>query len=139
MHAQTGLASDLYYGFGDRVLYLRVDFVSGSPPGVEHGLRIDGIEPQPVRFEILSLAPGAPPVRCVSEVGNAEVEGAACRIDRIVEIAIPLAALGVGPRQSFEAMLQILENGQPVESLPPGDVLRAVVPDESLDPTSWAP
>jgi hypothetical protein len=139
MHAGLGLASDLYYGFDRERLYLRLDFHAGAPPGPNHGLRIEVIEPESVRLEIGSLAAGTHAVARVANGTAESVEGASCRIESIVELAIPLAALGLAPPQAFEALIQILEGGQPIESLPPGDVLRAVVPDESFDPSAWAP
>ena len=139
MHAGRGLASDLYYGFDRERLYLRVDFAAGAPPGAGYGLRIESIDPESIRLEIDSLAPGAPTVRRVTNGAHQVIENARCRIESIVEIAIPLAVFGLAPPQPFEALVQILEDGQPIESLPPGDALRAVVPDESFDPTAWAP
>src|SRR5262249_47582890 len=132
-------ASDLYYGFDRERLYVRVDFAAGVPPGAAYGLRIESIDPESIRLEIDSLAPGAPAVRRVANGKSERIPEASCQIQTIVEMAIPLAVFGLKPPQPFEALIQILENGQPVESLPPGDVLRAIVPDESFDPVPWAP
>jgi alpha-amylase/alpha-mannosidase (GH57 family) len=139
MHSGRGLASDLYYGFDRERLYLRVDFAAGAPPGPRYGLRIESIDPESIRLEIDSLARGAPAVRRVTNGTSETIAEASCRIETIVELAIPLAVFGLKPPQPLEALIQILEGGQPVESLPPGDVLRAVVPDESFDPVPWAP
>jgi alpha-amylase/alpha-mannosidase (GH57 family) len=139
MHAGPGLASDLYYGFDRERLYLRVDFTAGAPPGAGYGLRIESIDPESIRLEIDSLARGAPTVRRVADGKSEAAPDASCRIETIVEIAIPLAVFALAPPQPFEALIQILEGGQPIESLPPGDVLRAVVPDDSFDPSAWAP
>lgn len=139
MHAGRGLASDLYYGFDREWLYLRVDFTAGTPPGADYGLRVESIDPESIRLEIDSLARGSPAVRRVSNEASEVIAAASCRIESILELAIPLAVFRLAPPQSFEALIQIVEGGQPIESLPPGDVLRATVPDESFDPIPWAP
>ena len=139
MHSGRGLASDLYYGFDRERLYLRVDFAAGSPPGAGFGLRIESIDPESIRLEIDSLARGAPAIRLVTNGKSERIPEASCQIDTIVELAIPLSVFGLKPPQPFEALIQLLEAGQPIESLPPGDVLRAIVPDESFDPVPWTP
>ena len=140
MHAGRGLASDLYYGFDRECLYLRVDFVAGEPPGGGHALRLDWIEPTASRMEVRSLSCGAHDLlRIVPDGGGVLVAGAECRIDTVIELAIPLDALAAAPGQPIECLVQLLEGGRPNEAVPPGDSLRAQVPDDSFDVESWIP
>ncbi len=140
MHAGTGLASHLYYGFDRDQFYLRIDFKAGAPPGSEHGLRLEWIEPASARLDIPSLVRGSQPVlRTAGGQGGEEVPETACRIGTILELAIPLAALAIQPGQGIELVVQLLEHGRPIETLPPGDAIRTRVPDDSFDVSVWGP
>jgi alpha-amylase/alpha-mannosidase (GH57 family) len=136
MHAVTRRVTDVYYGFDRERLYLRVDFTSS--PGGEQALRVEVLEPRPVRLEIGDLSPGEKRVeRAGADSARAVVPGAACAIEDILELAVPLAELGIGEGDPVELLVQVLEAGQPVETSPPDDAIRFLAPDGSFDAAVW--
>ena len=140
MHAGPGLASQLYFGFDREHLFVRLDFTAGAPPGTGHGLRLDFVEPQVGRVEVPRLGPGSSPVCLVTSAGTVgEMEGAVCRIESILELALPCAPLQLIPGRPFEMVVQILDQGRVIETVPPGDAVRMTVPDESFGVDIWSP
>jgi alpha-amylase/alpha-mannosidase (GH57 family) len=138
MHGGPGLVSDLYYGFDLERLFLRLDFSARPPDG--RALRIEILEPSPARLLLGSLASGAHQVeRDGGAGGRAPLPGAECRIESVLELAVPFAALAWKPRDPVQLLVQILEGGRPVETLPEGDAIRFESPDESFDVSAWSP
>jgi alpha-amylase/alpha-mannosidase (GH57 family) len=137
-HARARLATHLYYGFDLERLYLRVDFAV-APKGDE-ALRLEVLEPSPDRVELGSLVPGPHPLVRVGRGGErSALAGAECRIESILEMAIPFAAMGWKQGDPVQLLVQILEAGRPVETLPEGDAIRFECPDESFDAPAWSP
>lgn len=140
MHAGPGLASQLYFGFNLEHLFVRLDFAAGAPPGTAHGLRLEFVEPNAGRVEVARLGPGASPVFHVTTGGEVEeMKGAACRIESILELALPRGPLMLQPGQPLEMVVQILDQGRVVETVPPGDAVRLTIPDPSFDVGAWSP
>jgi alpha-amylase/alpha-mannosidase (GH57 family) len=140
MHAGPGLASQLYFGFDREHLFVRLDFAAGVPPGAAHGLRLDFVEPAVGRVEVARLAPGTSPVFHVATGGEVgEMEGAACHLETILELSLPRGPLQLVPGQPLEMVVQILDQGRVLETVPPGDAVRVTVPDESFDAEVWSP
>jgi hypothetical protein len=102
-------------------------------------LRIEWLEPLAARFEIKDLAPGAHPVEEVRESGSATVADARAWLDSVLELSLPIAALGVRPRDRVSFQVQLWEGGRPIETVPQADAVRLDAPDESFDPTPWSP
>jgi alpha-amylase/alpha-mannosidase (GH57 family) len=137
MHAGPGLARELYVGFDADHLYLRLDFLAGIPPGPSHGLRLDFVEPAVGRVEVARLGPGSSPVFHVTPAGDAGEIEAGCCLGTILELALPRPAFGLIPGQPLELVVQILDGGRPIETVPPGETVRTAVPDESFDVAAW--
>jgi alpha-amylase/alpha-mannosidase (GH57 family) len=138
MHAVAVSVRDLYFGFDLERLLLRLDFVAPQAPG--RTLRIEVLEPLERRVEVESLSEGAPAVTRVEADGTRiPIAGATCRVGEVLELAIPLATLGIRSGDSVQMLIQIVEGGGPIESLPPGDALRLQAPDQSFDVTVWYP
>jgi hypothetical protein len=57
----------------------------------------------------------------------------------ILELAVPASVLGIHHGESVQMLIQILEDGRPIETVPPGDSLRFSAPDESFDVSVWNP
>jgi alpha-amylase/alpha-mannosidase (GH57 family) len=138
MHAAEHTVSDLFYGFDRERFYLRLDFISPPRPG--RGLRLEVLEPASSCLELSSLAPGSRPIERIGAGGERSIlSGAECRIDRVLEMALPFDALLWRPRDSIQLLVQILEDGRPVETMPEGDAVRFECPDESFDVSAWSP
>ena len=138
MHAGAGWLRDLYFGFDRERFYLRVDF--RAAPGATRGLRLEWLEPTSARLEIRSLDPGEKTIERLGPDGErAAVLQAIGRLDTVLEISVPIGALAIRPGDRVSFLAQVLEEGRPVETAPPGDAVRTVAPDESFDPSAWSP
>jgi len=138
MHAGPGLARELYVGFGPDQLYVRLDFMDGKPPGGAYGLRLDFVEPPAGSVEVGRLESGDSPVFLLTPDGvTLELDDARCRLETILELALPRPMLGLAPGRPLEMVVQILEAGQPIETVPRGESIRTTVPDESFDVAAW--
>ena len=134
MHRSGGLVRDLFHGFDATCLYLRVDFARAPEAGV--GLEIELLEPRAVALQIAALARGA---LIVSAGSAAEpVAGAEARLDELLEIAVPFAALGLKPGEEVAMVLHVIREGETVEELPPGDIVRFIVPGAAADAGLWS-
>ena len=135
MHRVTApLASALHYGFDESALYLRLDFAGEALPGEDTALVVEVVAPSPLRLRLEGIAPGLKPL--VLE-GSSEEAGRA-GIDDVLEVAIPLAVLGVEPGQALELLLHLERGAERLESLPPGQVLRVMRPGPNWDAMNWS-
>jgi alpha-amylase/alpha-mannosidase (GH57 family) len=138
MHSANGWISDIYYGFDAERLFLRLDFV--RPPDARRGVRIEILEPAVGRLEIVELTPGPKPVtRATSDTAPVPLPEARAAMGAILELAVPASVLGIHHGESVQMLIQILEDGRPIETVPPGDSLRFSAPDESFDVSVWNP
>jgi hypothetical protein len=138
MHRAEGLVRELYYGFDAGHFYLRLDFAGGGPPGEALDLRVEMVEPRPLRLEVAGLAAGERPVRASGTGEGERVEGASCRIGSLLELAVPFAALAVVPGQLVALLVQAVRGGQVVESYPGEEGLVLVVPGTDFEATMWS-
>ncbi|HEY3216083.1 MAG TPA: glycoside hydrolase family 57 protein [Candidatus Eisenbacteria bacterium] len=137
MHHGAGLGRELYYGFDLERLHLRLDFAAPEPPGPEFRLRLEFSEPH-ARLETDGLMRGERVVcRVAGEAGEIPIEGASCRVESVLELAVPFRALGLKPGDAVELLAQVVSDGKPIESLPPDDLIRFAVPDESFEAQMW--
>jgi hypothetical protein len=144
MHRGAGLVTRLHYGFDAARFYLRLDFApgvldpktDGENPATALHLRVELSTPRPVRLVVGPLAPGAPSVRRVGE--SDPLPGAECRVDRILELAVPFVALGFTPGETVELTAQVVGESGPIETLPPDDLLHFTVPGAGDDLKAWS-
>jgi alpha-amylase/alpha-mannosidase (GH57 family) len=95
MHQGDSGIQDLFYGFDAENLYVRVDPADAvrTSPGAGLELSLGGDRPAELRLANLS---GRPPLGRVAADGTAEpLEGARVAVDRIVELGLPRASLGI--------------------------------------------
>ena len=143
MHRGAGLVTLLHYGFDATRLYLRLDFAPGAlnpPQDADHParpitLRIEFSAPRPVRLNVGPLVPGSPVVRRAGE--SEPLPGAECRLDRLLELAVPFAALALVPGETVELTAQLAGESGPIESLPPDDLVHFTVPGAGDDLKAW--
>jgi hypothetical protein len=139
MHQGAGLASDLYVGYDDERLHLRVDFVAGKPPGEDHELLLEFLVPTPLRIEIRNLAPGIREPRWRPGSGEGErVDGAVAAVGDIVEASLPFTSLGLAAGDAVELLARLTRGGQSLEALPSDDVVRLRVPAAEDDARAWS-
>ncbi len=134
MHRVTApIASGLHYGFDERALYLRLDFAGDELPGADASLVIELVAPAPKRFRVEHLVPGTGAL--LADDGAAVGTVA---IDDVLEAELPVAALGASPGQALELLLHVERAGERLESLPPGQVLRLLVPGPDWEAAHWS-
>jgi alpha-amylase/alpha-mannosidase (GH57 family) len=139
MHRGEGLVRELFYGFDAGHFYLRLDFAGGGPPGDGFDLRVDLVEPRPLRLTVAGLAAGERPVR-LEAAGESDraIDGAVCRIGSLLELAVPFASLAVVPGELVAMLVQAVRGGQVVESYPGEEGLVFVVPGTDFEATMWS-
>ena len=138
MHRARGLVRELHYGFDAESFYLRLDFGGSTLPGAEVDLRLELVEPRPARLRVVGLATGNRSV-IVSRAGGEEpVAGASCRIDALLELAIPFASFAFVPGETVALLVQAFRGGQPIESYPGEEGLTFKVPGPEFEAEMWS-
>lgn len=137
MHRVTApLATGLRFGFDTERLYLRVDFGEGSAPEAGLSVSLELLTPSARTLHAGQLAEARwsiPPV-----AGAAPAPAGEGAFDDVLELAIPFAWLGAGAGQVLELFLHFDRGSERVESLPPGQPLRVVVPGREWEAANWS-
>jgi alpha-amylase/alpha-mannosidase (GH57 family) len=133
MHRAPGVVRDLFYGFDGPRLVLRLDPVAkGFPAGSR--LRLEIGAPVSQRIEIGPLDRARPEIRRAAGL----VPDTDCRIGEVLELAIPVAALGARTGDAIELAIQVLGPDGPLETLPGDDLLRVTVPGADYESVMWS-
>jgi hypothetical protein len=106
-----------------------------GPPGAAFDLTADVLSPRPARAVIRHMEAGE---HAVEDSKGTPVAGAECRIAEIVELAIPFAALGLGPNEDVEMLLRLSSAGQPVETIPSDEMICFKVPSPTFEAEMWS-
>ena len=122
----------VHLGFDKTTLYVRLDPRPGCARLVHAShlvVRVRG----PGSERVIGLVPAAPD-------GGPELRAAGGRVaaDRVVELALPLAALAAEPRQALDVSLTMEFAGRAVQRLPRVGALSLVVPWEGWDAGDWS-
>lgn len=134
MHQARGAFAELFFGFDLEHLYLRLD-PAGEPESV--AARMDGLAVQlrvgerEVELHV-DLAPG----RLVPRDASGTPVGTGA-FGSIVELAFPLAAVGLAAGDKVSLALVGLRAGVEVERLPRHGFLGLEVPDENFERILW--
>jgi hypothetical protein len=138
MHRGGGLARSLRYGFDGSHFYLRLDW--SEPPGPDVDLAIECAAAEARVIVIRGLARGERRVTAQAEAaGRAEpdVAGARCRIDEVLELSLPLVALGVAPGDELEMTFTFLHSSRMLERVPSEAALLVRAPRPGDDAAVW--
>ncbi len=136
MHRVTApIARALYYGFDARSLYLRLDFAADVLPGEGAALVVEVVAPVPLQLRLAGLGPGE---REFTRVDGVPGPCGRAALDDVLEAELPFAALGVQAHEPLELMLHVERGGERLESLPPGQVLKLVVPGPDWEARHWS-
>ncbi len=139
MHRDAGLVRELHYGFDPERLFLRIDFDATDRDAGDRELWIEIDETRGRRLVIRGLGQGPKPMVLV-ENGQPELPLAGAegwRLD-LLELAIPFAELEWKAGDHVELLAHLVVNGQPVETVPQGDVIRFRVPDRTFEAENWS-
>jgi alpha-amylase/alpha-mannosidase (GH57 family) len=137
MHRARGLVRELHFGFDAERFYLRLDFIGPAPPGEDVDLRLEVVEPRPLRLRIAGLAAGERAVT-VGEAPETPIAGASCRVGTLLELAVPFASVGWAHGESVAVLVQAVHGGQPIEGYPGEEGLRFVVPGPEFETEMWS-
>jgi hypothetical protein len=137
MHHGAGQVRALHFGFDLERLYLRLDFAPDASPMIGDQLSIELLSPRPLRVRAKDLRSEASFER-EGPGGPRPLPDAAGRTAQIAEIELSIAALGLRPGETVEMLVQVMEGGEVVESVPPDDVLRLVVPGPRFEAEMWS-
>jgi hypothetical protein len=113
-----------------------LDFHQGVAPGEAVSLGIESLQGTPMVLRIAHLAAG----EAVTVVGASgePVPGASAALAEILEVSIPFAALGVKAGEKLELLFHLQRASERLESLPPGQPLRLIVPGPDWAATNWS-
>lgn len=130
MHRVTApLASGLRFGFDARRLHLRVDFAGDeAPPDARVTLEV--LAPSARVLPVGEWAAGA-----WTPAADGSVESA---LDELLEMAVPFEALGAQAGTTVELLVHFDRAHERLESLPPGEPLRLVVPGPGWEAEHWS-
>ena len=131
MHEGATTFLQLWYGFSETELFLRLDPSTGADLRGELRLLLTG----PDGEKTLRMELGRD-VECpvVDERG---VRCGAGRCGAIVELSIALSTLGVAPKDEVGMLVRLMRDEVEVDRLPRYRELTLVVPDESFERAHW--
>ena len=138
MHRDAGIGRDLFFGYDAARFYLRLDFAAKVPPGPDHDLLLDFLAPHPAQILVRGLEPGPRPVLRRAAGGDAPLAGGECCLATVLELGLSFESLGLRAGDSVDLLVQLMRDGEPVESLPAADLVRFAVPDESYGASMWS-
>jgi alpha-amylase/alpha-mannosidase (GH57 family) len=139
MHRDAGLGRDLYFGYDEAHFYLRLDFASNAPPGSQYDLLLDFLAPHPVRVLAQGLEPGPRPLfRRTPEGEIVPLPGGECQVGTVLEMGLPFEGIGLKAGDQVDLLVQLMEGGEPVESLPAADLVRFAVPHADYESAMWS-
>lgn len=139
MHRAERIVSRIYFGFDQKMLYLRLD---GGSPFTE-------LEQGPFTFEIHFLKP----VRLKAEVtreedgtnallldvnGNMPPEELESEIGEVLELGVSFYSLGAKPRDEIFLYVAVSSQGAEVERWPQRGMMRVQVPTEDFEAEMWS-
>ncbi|MDY0058592.1 MAG: glycoside hydrolase family 57 protein [Myxococcota bacterium] len=129
--------SRLLYGFSLEQLFLRLDRLPASPTSEPHACRLRllwGGEARPLEIDFV-LPPDAQEL--AQPVRTRTADGLVLAVGKVLELAIPLEALGARPGELLELELLYEEDGHVVDRAPGQGRLRIRLPDENVFSWSW--
>ncbi|HYM80761.1 MAG TPA: glycoside hydrolase family 57 protein [Candidatus Limnocylindria bacterium] len=139
MHRAAGRVHQLFYGFDDRSVYLRLDFTPPGPPGAAYDLSVEMMTPVVATVGVKGLSRGACEVTFTEAGGRSlRLPDSACCIGRVLELALPFEGLGVKAGDGIELLVQLMEGGRPVESYPLDEPIRFTIPDGHFETAMWS-
>lgn len=137
---QEGFLSDLYFGFDQERLFLRLDARGGlfrdRLADIER-LRVAFFQPEGFELVVTQPAQKQPKAQLFHDdvlVADAGVEAAA---DLIFEMAIPFRSLAVATEHSIHFCLELTKKEEPIERVPNEGAIETVVPSPDYELMMW--
>jgi len=135
------LIEGVSYGFSAEKIFFRLDYAEGAvPPGQGWGFTFNFLHPRAVRIECRVMGKTASAVLFgvgASDDGSARREEVEIASDTVVELAVPLAALGVQRGSVVEVTLSIDAAESSVARWPAAGALLLDLPAEGYEEYDW--
>ncbi len=138
MHGKRFMVSEAYFGADASRFHLRLDFPSGSLGAqevLEARLTVQAADGSKISKVTIAIRDNAAAVADAS-LAAAEPSGpsgqVACAFSRVLELSIPLAAMGVSDGQGLRFQLSLWHGGLPIDAIPQQGWIQLVTtnPDE---------
>jgi alpha-amylase/alpha-mannosidase (GH57 family) len=140
MAGAEGIISDLFFGFNEKQLALRLD-ARGGPfqerLGTVDTIRVVFYEPEGYELRIVRPAgkkPGSTLLQGGKKVPQAHVHTAA---DQVFEATIPFRSLGVGVEGAIQFFIELQQTGAVVERIPTEGAIETAAPGEDFELMNW--
>jgi alpha-amylase/alpha-mannosidase (GH57 family) len=134
-----GPIKDVYFGFDLERLLVRIDLDQPAAAALEafDALRIGFAEPEGCELRVEQ--PCRPDQRLVWRCAGAPADsgGIRCAIDRIVELAIPFAKLGVRVGEPIQFHVELVEGGQSRDHAPREGAIQLARPSPDFERVMW--
>jgi alpha-amylase/alpha-mannosidase (GH57 family) len=129
MHGKKFLVNEVQFGTDGVNLYLRVDFHPAylqQLDGMEARLTAQPFDGWKGSRVAIAFSAGA------AHVAESDVAGVGCAFNRILEVGIPLAPMGVTPGAGLRFQFSLWQAGLPMDALPPQGwlELRTTAPEQ---------
>ncbi len=135
MHQVSRIIRQLYVGFNDKMLFLRVDFFNKPDPLYEYVLAIK--MPRPITVVISPLRGIMELFEYRDEKFEKTLLEPTFKLDQILEVGIPFEAFKVKPGDRLGFQLHVKLNNQLVEKFPHINIIEVEVPDEYYELKEW--
>lgn len=138
--ANDGLISDLYFGFDQERLSLRLDARGG--PFRERAVEIDRLRVvffQPEGFQLVVSQPATrnPSVELLRGESVVAQPGCEAAADWIFELAVPFRSLAVATDSAIQFCVELLRGSQTVERVPSEGAIETTVPSPDYELVMW--
>ncbi len=140
MAAAEGLVSDLFFGFDEERLALRLDARGG--PFAERLAAIDGIrvvfyEPAGYELHITNPASPKPAARLLRDEKAQAAGHAQVAAELVLEVTIPFEGLGLAADDPIQFYVELQQEKLAVERIPTEGAIETTVPGEDFELMNW--
>ena len=134
-----GPLKDVYFGFDLERLFVRVDLDQPARAALADFEALCIGFPEPAGCEFRIDQPGRTQQRGMWSAGGGagDAGGIAFGVDRIVEVAIPFAKLGVPIGEPFQFYVELLEGGQSRDRAPREEAILLARPSADFERVMW--
>ncbi|MBI4552241.1 MAG: hypothetical protein HY710_08260, partial [Candidatus Latescibacteria bacterium] len=134
MHQAETFLKRVHYGFDAERMYLRVDTAAPLADEACQTLQLQFLRPVSHRLVIGRLPDGQ--FTLSTDGDDSALSGVTWAVGRVVELAIPLAALHARPAETIQVELAVYQDESEVERWPRAGVVQFTVPDAD-EAASW--
>lgn len=136
-----GVLKQVWFGFSPERLLIRLDTTGGHArsdlAGVDR-IRVGFVDP--ADWEIVVESPSTPrPVACIQYAGQLAANGTTVEVasDRILELGVPFARLGLQPEQPVRFYVELLKGDASLDRAPREGIFELAVPTPDFERIMW--